>query len=300
MNLVIMRWCAWIVLGLLASTQVVRGQSFDKQTLEKIREYGAIYIGHREASVPFSYFAGNQVTGYSMELCDRIIDAIKIEIGDPGLKVVLVPVSSSSRMLFLRIGIIDLECGATTNTKISQQGVAFGVTTFVSGIKAVTRKDAGIERIADLDGKVVVTVGGTSTGRLVQTVLAKRNKSAQGKSATSSVEAFDMVLSKRADAFVLDDVLLSVFLAASPDRDKLKLLDENFGLEPYGIVLRKDDPKFKKLVDATLIGMMKSGEMEKLYSKWFVSPIPPGNINLRMPISDWIKHLFHNPDDTGI
>ncbi len=288
------------LLALLVSTQVAQGQSFDKTTLEKIREYGAIYVGHRETSMPFSYFAGNEVTGYSMELCDRIVDAVKTELGNPDLKVVLVPVTSSSRIILLRTGVIDLECGSTTNTKIRQQGVAFGVTTFVSGVKAVTRKDAGIERIADLNGKVVVTVGGTTTGRLVQTVLAKRNASVLGKSAADYAESLAMVLSKQADAFVLDDALLSALLAASPDRDKLKLLDENFGLEPYGIALRKDDPKFKKLVDATLIGMMKSGEMETLYNKWFMSPIPPNSINLQMPISDRLKDLFRNPDDVGI
>lgn len=289
-----------IPLALLSSMQSVLGQSFDKPTLEKIREFGAIYIGHREASVPFSFIDGNEVKGYSMELCNRIADAVKAELGNPNLKVVLVPVTSSSRILMVRTGVIDLECGSTTNTKIRQQGVAFGVTTFVSGVKAVTRKDSGIERIADLDGKVVVTVGGTTTGRLVQTVLAKRNGTVQGKSAANYAESLAMVLAKQADAFVLDDALLSALLAASPEADKLKLLDENFGLEPYGIALRKDDPKFKKLVDATLIGLMKSGEMETLYNKWFMSSIPPKNINLQMPLSDRLKDLFRNPDDTGI
>lgn len=291
---------ALLLLALLANAHVARGQSFEKPTLEKVREYGAIYIGHREASVPFSYFAGNEVAGYSMELCNRIVDAVKAQLGNPGLKLVLVPVTSSSRILLLRTGVIDLECGSTTNTKIRQQGVAFGVTSFVSGVKAVTRKDAGIERIADLNGKVVVTVAGTTSGRLVQTVLAKRNATVQSKSATNYAESLAMVLSGQADAFVLDDALLSALLAASPDKDKLKLLDENFGLEPYGIALRKDDPNFKKLVDATLTGMMKSGEMEKLYNKWFMSPIPPNNINLKMPISDRLKDLFRKPDDTGI
>ncbi|KAF0166154.1 MAG: glutamate/aspartate transport system substrate-binding protein [Rhodocyclaceae bacterium] len=292
-----------LVLALLAvvvSVPTVRAQAYNNPTLEKIREYGAIYVGHREASIPFSYFAGDEVVGYSKDLCDRIVDAIKEQLDDPTLKVVLVPVTSSSRMLMLMTGMIDLECGSTTNTRIRQQSVAFGVTTFVSGVKAVTRKDVGIERIVDLDGKVVVTTAGTTTERIVKTVLAARNASARPKSARTHLESLSMVVSRQADAFVLDDAILSGLLVDSPDGDKLKLLEENFGFEPYGIALRKGDPEFKKLVDATLIRMMKDGELEKLYAKWFMSPIPPKNVTLNIPMSGMLKDLLRNPSDSGI
>jgi glutamate/aspartate transport system substrate-binding protein len=172
--------------------------------------------------------------------------------------------------------------------------------TFVSGVKTVTRKDIGIERIVDLNGKVVVTTAGTTTERLIRTVLSARNASARVKSARTHQESFGMVLSGQADAFVMDDALLSGLLANSPDADKLKLLDENVGFEPYGIGLRKDDPEFKKLVDDTLIGMMKNGELETLYNKWFLSPIPPKNITLQIPMSGMLKELLRNPNDTGI
>ncbi len=300
MNTVAWSRLALVLLALLVSVPAVQAQGFSKPTLEKIREYGAIYIGHREAAMPFSYLAGDEVVGYSKDLCDQIVEAIKTELDDPTLKVVLVPVTGSSGLLMLMTGVIDLECGSTTNTKIRRQAVAFGVTTFVSGVKAVTRKDVGIERIADLNGKVVVTTTGTATDRIVKTVLAARNIAAYPKSARTHSGSLAMVVSRQADAVVLDHAILSGLLASSPDADKLKLLEENFGFEPYGIALRKDDPEFKKLVDSSLIRMMKNGEVEKLYTKWFMSPIPPKNVNLQMPMSDLLKELLRNPNDSGI
>lgn len=289
-----------VLLALLISAPVAQAQDNTKPTLEKIRGYGAIYVGHRESSIPFSYLVGDEVVGYSMDLCRGILDAIKTQLGDPTLKVVYVPVTSSSRLLMLLSGVIDLECGSTTNTKIRKQSVAFGVTTFVSGVKAVVRKDSGIERIADLTGRVVVTTAGTTTERVVKTVLAARNGTARVKNARTHPESFSMVVSKQADAFVLDDVLLAGLIANSPEAGKLKLLDENFGFEPYGIALRKDDPEFKKLVDSTLVEMMKRGELDRLYTKWFLSPIPPKNVNLKIPMSDMLKELLRNPSDAGI
>lgn len=286
--------------ALLLAAPAVLAQGVTRPSLEKIREYGAIYVGHPEASIPFSYMVGGEAVGYSMDLCDRIVDAVRTRLGAPALKVVRVPVTSSSRLLMLLTGVIDLECGSTTNTKIRQQSVAFGLTSFVSGVKALTRRDTGIERIIDLNGKVVVTTAGTTTERVVRTVMATRNASVHAKSARTHPESLSMVLSRQADAFVLDDALLAGLLAVSPDVARLKLLEENFGFEPYGIVLRKDDPEFKQLVDDSLRAMMKSGEVEKLYTKWFLSPIPPNQVNLQIPMSNMLRELLANPNDTGI
>lgn len=286
--------------ALLLAAPAVLAQGVTRPSLEKIREYGAIYVGHPEASIPFSYMVGGEAVGYSMDLCDRIVDAVRIRLGAPALKVVRVPVTSSSRLLMLLTGVIDLECGSTTNTKIRQQSVAFGLTSFVSGVKALTRRDTGIERIIDLNGKVVVTTAGTTTERVVRTVMATRNASVHAKSARTHPESLSMVLSRQADAFVLDDALLAGLLAVSPDVARLKLLEENFGFEPYGIVLRKDDPEFKQLVDDSLRAMMKSGEVERLYTKWFLSPIPPNQVNLQIPMSSMLRELLANPNDTGI
>ncbi|MDP3512262.1 MAG: amino acid ABC transporter substrate-binding protein [Sulfuritalea sp.] len=286
--------------ALLLAAPAVLAQGVTRPSLDKIREYGAIYVGHREASIPFSYMVGGEAIGYSMDLCDRIVEAVRIRLGDPALKVVRVPVTSSSRLLMLMTGVIDLECGSTTNTKIRQQSVAFGLTSFVSGVKALTRRDTGIERIIDLNGKVVVTTAGTTTERVVRTVLATRNASVRAKTGKDHPDSLSMVLSRQADAFVLDDALLAGLLAVSPDAARLKLLEENFGFEPYGIALRKDDPEFKQLVDDSLRATMKSGELERIYTKWFLSPIPPNNVNLQIPMSNMLRELLANPNDIGI
>jgi glutamate/aspartate transport system substrate-binding protein len=286
-----------VLLALWVSLPAVRAQGVTAPTLDRIREHGAIYVGHREASIPFSYMIGDEVVGYSADLCERIVGAVRDKLGIPTLKVVQVPVTSFSRMLMLMTGTIDLECGSTTNTKIRQQRIGFSVTTFVSSVKTLVRKDVGIERIADLSGKVVVTTSGTTTERLVKTVLAARSlPAARMRTASKHVESFSMLVSGQADAFVLDESILAGLLANSPDAGKLRLLEDNFGFEPYGIGMRRDDPEFKKLVDDTIIGMMKSGELERLYNKWFMSPIPPSNIDLQMPMSDMLR----NPSDNGI
>jgi len=292
-------WRIILVLLALVLAPAVQAQGMTMSTLEKIREYGTIYVGHREASIPFSYFAGDEVVGYSKDLCDRIVEAVKAELGDPALKIVLVPVTSSNRLLMLMTGVVDLECGSTTNTRIRQQQVSFAPTIFVAGIKALVRKDSGIERIADLNGKVVVTTAGTTTDRVVKTVLAARSLSVREKRGRDHLESMSMLVSRQADAFVLDDFLLSGLLANSPDAEKLRLLQENFGFEPYGIGLRKNDPEFERLVDSAVTRMMKSGEVEKLYVKWFMSPIPPKSINLKIPMSDLLRNLLLNPGKEG-
>ena len=269
-------------------------------TLERIRQNGAIYIGHRESSVPFSYLAGDEPVGYSLDLCQGIVGAIRGKLGTPALPVVYVPANSSTRLLLLMTGAIDLECGSTTNTKTRQNQVAFSVTTFVSGIKALVRKDSGMERLADLNGKVVATTAGTTTERAVRAAMVGRNASVRFKNARDHGESLTMVVSRQADAFALDDAVLAGLLAGLPDRDQYRLLEENFGLEPYAIGLRKDDQDFKKLVDDALIAMMGSGEMERLYEKWFMSPIPPNKVNLRIPMSDILRGMLRNPSDAGI
>jgi glutamate/aspartate transport system substrate-binding protein len=290
-----------VLLALAAALPGAQAQGLFEPTLDRIRQNGTVYVGHREASIPFSYMVGDEVVGYSAELCDRIVVAIRDKLAMPSLKVVHVPVTSFSRILMLMTGSVDLECGSTTNTKIRQQRIGFSVTTFVSGVKALVRKDTGIERIADLSGKVVVTTSGTTTERAVRSALtARKLPGALNRTAGKHVEAFSMVLSRQADAFVLDEPILAGLLANSPDAGRLKLLEENFGYEPYGIGMRREDPEFKKLVDDTLVAMMKSGELERLYDKWFMSPIPPNNVNLQMPMGEMLREQLRNPNDTGI
>jgi len=288
-----------LVIVLAAWGPLAYAQGVTQSTLEKIREYRAIYVGVREASIPFSYMVGDEPIGYSIDICERITDAIKLALNDPALRVVKVPVTSSSRFLMLQAGTVDLECGSTTNTKIRQQLVSFGLTTFVSGVKAAVRQDSPIRHISDLDGKVVVTTSGTSTERMVRSVLTMRKINGLFKAGRSHTHSLSMVVSRQADAFVIDDALLSGLIANSTQPEKLRIIDENFGYEPYSIVMRRDDPEFKKIIDQTLRGMMQSGELERIYAKWFMSPIPPKGIKLNLPMSDLLKALIVNPSDEG-
>lgn len=290
-----------VLLALSVSLPVALAQGVTEPTLDRIRANGAIYVGYRESSIPFSYMVGDEVVGYSTDLCDRVIDAVRAKLGLPALKVVRVPVTGFSRILMLMTGSIDLECGSTTNTKIRQQRMAFSVTTFVSGVKVMVRKDSGIERIVDLGGKVVVTSSGIATERAVRSALAARKlPTARIRTTSRHADAFSMVVSRQADAFVLDESILLWLMATSPDGGGLKLLEGNVGLEPYAIGMRMDDPAFKKLVDDALAAMMGSGELERLYEKWFMSPIPPNKVNLRIPMSDMLKEMLRNPSDAGI
>lgn len=291
--------CLFYGLTLLLGLPVAMAQGVAQSSLEKIREYRAIYVGHREYSVPFSYMVGDEPVGYSIDICNHVVDAIKEAVEDPAVRVVKVPVTSSSRFLMLQSGIIDLECGSTTNTRIRQQQVAFGLTTFVSGVKAVVRKDSPIQGIADLDGRVVVTTAGTTTERTVRSVLNIRKLSARSKAARTHPESLAMVVASQADAFVIDEALLAGLVASSPDGPKLRFLEDNFGYEPYAIVFRRDDPEMKRIVDNALREIMRSGEMERLYNKWFMSPIPPKGINLQIPMSNLLRDLIKNPNDEG-
>ncbi len=276
-----------------------RAQAITQSTLDKIREYRAVYIGHRELAVPFAYMVGDEPVGYSVDICERIVEAIKEAVGDPALRVVKVPVTASSRFLMLQAGTVDLECGSTTNTRIRQQLAAFGLTTFVSGVKAVVRKDSAINGIADMDGKVVVTTAGTTTDRVVRSALVPRKITVRTKSGRNHPESLAMVAASQADVFVADEALLAGLVAGSPHGDKLRFLEDNFGFEPYAVVLRKDDSEFKKLVDTSLRAMMASGELERIYNKWFMSPIPPKGINLNIPMSGLLRDLIRNPNDEG-
>lgn len=296
-----MRRILFLVLGLLSLLLLpdVKAQGVVQTTLEKIRDYRAIYVGHREGSIPFSYIVGDEPVGYSIDICNRIVDAIKEAVEDPAIRVVKVPVTSSSRFLMLQAGTIDIECGSTTNTRIRQQQVAFGLTTFISGVKSVVRKESPIKGIGDMDGKVVVTTAGTTTERIVRSVLNTRKLSARTKAARTHPESLAMVVASQADVFVIDEALLAGLVASSPDGPKLRFLEDNFGFEPYAIVFRRDDPEMKKLVDKTIREIMQSGELERLYSKWFMSPIPPKGINLQIPMSHLLKELIQNPNDEG-
>ncbi|MEI7429511.1 MAG: amino acid ABC transporter substrate-binding protein [Betaproteobacteria bacterium] len=272
-------------------------------TLEKIRNYKAIYVGHREASVPFSYIDNDgKAVGYSMDLCEHIVEAIKARLNLPDLEVVPVPTTSGSRQMMLESGITDLQCGSVTNTMQRQRYVAFSVTTFAAGVKALVKKDSGIRSIKDMRGKVIVTTSGTTSDTHVKAAALRQGMFLNYRLGRDHDESLSQVLNGSADVMVLDDVLLQGLLMNTPESDAFKLvvLDENFAVEPYSIMFRRNDPEFKKLIDETLIGLMKTGEFARIYDKWFMSPIPPKGKSLNLPMSNLLKQLTVTPSDKGI
>ena len=270
-------------------------------TLQKIKDTGTITIGHRESSIPFSYLDGNQKpVGYSMDLCNKIVEEVKKELKMPALVTKLTPVTSQTRIPLMTNGTIDLECGSTTNSLERQKQVAFGVTTFVSPVRMVVKADSGIKTLDDLNGKAVATTTGTTSDRYIKQNEKGQSIDVKNVYGKDHAESFLMVETGRAAAFVMDEVLLAGFIASAKNPKDFALAGPALSTEPYGIMLRKDDPQFKALVDKTLTDLMKSGEINKIYAKWFTSPIPPKNVNLNLPMNAQLQDAIKHPNDKGI
>jgi glutamate/aspartate transport system substrate-binding protein len=270
-------------------------------TLKKIKDSGTVTIGNRESSIPFSYLDDKQQpVGYSMDLCNKVVDAIKAELKMPSLKVAYNPVTSQNRITLMQNGTIDLECGSTTNSVDRQKQVSFGNTTFVTGIRMLVKADSGIKDIAQLDGKAVVTTTGTTSDALIKASEKGKHIDVKNIYGKDHADSFLMVESGRAAAFVMDDVLLAGLIANAKNPKDFAIVGDAFRVEPYGIMIRKDDPQFKALVDKTLTGLMKSGEINKIYDKWFMNPIPPKGVNMNLPMSKELKDAIANPNDKGV
>lgn len=270
----------------------------DEGTLKKIRETGTITLGVRESSIPLSYLdAGQQPVGYHIDICNRIADAVKAQLRLPALKVAHQTVTSQNRIPLVTNGTVDLECGSTTNNEARQRQVAFAPTTFVTRVRMAVKKGSGIAALAQLDGKPVATTTGTTSVALMRA--SEKGKSIDFKEVYGKdhADSFLMLETDRAVAFVMDDNLLAGLIATSKSPDSYAIVGEALSIEPIAIMLRRDDPPFKKLVDGVVGGLMKSGEIERIYAKWFVSPIPPRNINLNFAMSDKLKELIRNPSD---
>ena len=270
-------------------------------TLKKVKETGAITIGYRESSIPFSYLDDKQQPiGYAMDLCGKVVDAVKAELKMPNLKVNLAPVTSGNRIPQLQAGNIDLECGSTTNSVERQKQVAFGPTYFVINVTAAVKKTSGIKQLADLSGKTISTTSGTTAVPLLKQY--EKTKSADIKEiyGKDHAESFLLLSQDRTAAFVMDDILLAGQIANSGNPGDYTIIGESLRTEPYSMMLRKDDPQFKALVDKTISGVMKSGEINAIYAKWFTSAIPPKNINLNFPATPALKEAFTNPNDKGV
>jgi glutamate/aspartate transport system substrate-binding protein len=269
-------------------------------TLKKIQDAGAITIGHRDASIPLSYYDDKQQpVGYALDLCMRIVDAVKAELKLPKLEVKYQLVTSANRIPLMANGTIDLECGSTTNNLDRQKQVAFTITHFVTANRWVAKKSSNIKTLADLKGKTIVSTAGTTNIKQMTEINAAKGMGMNIISANGHPEAFQMVETGRAVAFVMDDILLYGLVAQSRAPGDYVISADALSVEPYGIMLRRDDPAFKKVVDNAMIQTYKSGAINAIYEKWFLKPIPPRNVNLNLPMSAQFKKVIANPTDSG-
>jgi len=284
-------------LGLFASG----AQAQNNDTLKKIKDSGNIYLGFRESSIPFSYYDDKQqVIGYSYEFALKVVEAVKEKLNLPNLKIQQKSVTSQNRLLLVTGNQIDLECGSTTNNLERQQQVAFSNTIFVISTRLMTKKDSGIKDFADLKGKTVVTTAGTTSERLLRKMNQDKNMGMNIISAKDHGDSFLTLSTGRAVAFMMDDALLAGERAKSSNPQDFVIVGTPQSREAYGCMLRKNDPEFKKVVDDAIAKVETSGEGDKIYKKWFESPIPPKGLNLNFPESDDMKALFKNPNDKAI
>jgi glutamate/aspartate transport system substrate-binding protein len=284
----------------LVAAGAVTGVAHAQDTLKKIKDSGTITIGHRDTSMPFSYYDDKQhVVGYAMDLCYRVVDAIKAELKLPKLEVKLNPVTSATRIPLMANGTTDLECGSTTNNLERQKQVAFSTTYFVTANRYVAKKSSNIHKLADLKGKTVVSTAGTTNIKWATEENAKQNLGMNIIAAKDHAEAFLTVETGRAVAFFMDDILLYSLVANSKNPSEWEIGSEAYTVEPYGAMLPRNDAAFKKLVNTTINNLYKSGEINKIYEKWFLKPIPPKGVNLNVPMSSQLKKVVEHPTDSG-
>jgi glutamate/aspartate transport system substrate-binding protein len=301
------RIASWAAVALVVlNTDIASSVSAQAQsaaldgTLRKIKETGAVTLAYREFSVPFSYYDDKQQpVGYAMDLCYRIAEAVKKELSLDKLEVKLNPVTSATRIPLIANGTVDLECGSTTNTLERQKQVAFTITHFVTANRFTSKKANNLKTVDDLKGKTVVSTSGSTNIKQITEINAQRNLGMNILNAKDHPEAFLMVETDRAAAFVMDDILLYSMVASAKTPAAYQISADPLSVEPYAIMLRRDDAAFKRVVDGAMIAIYKSGEINAIYDKWFTKPIPPKNINLNVPMGAAFRKVVGNPTDSG-
>jgi glutamate/aspartate transport system substrate-binding protein len=285
-----------LMAAVLLTGAVTGAQAAD--TLAKIAESGKITLAYRESSVPFSYLDGpSKPIGFSVELSNAVVEAVKKKLNKPNLQVALMPVTSQNRIPLIQNGTIDLECGSTTNNSARGKDVAFAVNHFYTGTRLLVKKSSKIKNYADLAKKTVASTTGTTNALVMRKYNAEKNLDMDIVLAKDHADAFLLVESGRAVAFAMDDILLYGLMANAKNPAEFEVVGEALQVEPYACMLAKDDAAFKKLVDDTFIGLMKSGEFEKMYTKWFLQPIPPKNVPLNLPMSPQLRDNIKSPTD---
>jgi glutamate/aspartate transport system substrate-binding protein len=271
-------------------------------TLTRIRETGVVVIGYRPASAPFSYLdAQLRPTGYSVELCERVIASLRVKLKLPDLEVRRVAVGSATRMPMVSNGTLDMECGITTNTAERARSQAFSMTIFVAETKLMTRHGEKVQSLLDLRGRPVVSTIGTTSIQHLAKVNEQQGLNIRIVAGLDDPDAFQLLRSGRADAFMMDDVIIRALLAqqgTAVSTDDYVISDRALTVEPYAIGLNRDDPMFKTMVDDVLIGLYRSGEIHAIYRRWFESPLPPTGINLKLPMNAAFRRVVAQPTDS--
>ena len=282
MKLSILMTAALLTFGLASTASA--------QTLKKIADSNKITVSYREASVPFSYLIGSSKSvGFSVELSEAIVEDVRKKLKKPNLEVAYMPVTSQNRIPLLVNGTYDLECGSTTNNSARAKDVTFAINHFYTGTRLLAKKSSGIKNYADLAGKTVSSTTGTTNAQVIRKYSADKKLDLQLILGKDHDDSLLLVENDRALAFAMDDILLFGLMANSKNPAALEVVGDSLQVEPYACMLRKDDPEFKKLVDGTINRLMKSGEFTRLYTKWFMSPIPPKGVNLNLPMSEQLK-----------
>ncbi|HSC63461.1 MAG TPA: transporter substrate-binding domain-containing protein [Caldimonas sp.] len=284
--------------AVVAAAFAVVGTAHAEDTLKKIKDTGSITMGVRESSGALAFTLGDgKYTGFHYDVCQHIISDIQKQLGLAKIDIKYQPVTSQNRIPLVQNGTVDLECGSTTNNATRQKDVAFAPTLYVEEVRIATKKSSGIKGIADLNGKTVATTTGTTSVQLL-----RKNKRAAGMdfkelNGKDHSDSFLLLESGRADAFVMDGQILAGLISKAKNPADFAIVGEPLSVEPIAIMYRKDDPAFKKAVDDSVRNMAKSGEVAKLYDKWFMQPIPPGNTRVNLPASDATKAAWANPTD---
>jgi glutamate/aspartate transport system substrate-binding protein len=286
--------------SILATALLAAGMA-QADTLAKIKETGSAAMGVRESSGALSFTLGDgKYAGYHVEVCQRVLADVQKKLGMAKLDIKYQAVTSQNRIPLVQNGTVDIECGSTTNNATRQKDVSFAVTTFVEEVRIAVKANSGITSIAQLNGKNVATTTGTTSVQLL-----RKNERAAGVDfkevfGKDHADSFLLLESGRADAFVMDGQILAGNIAKSKAPADFKIVGEVLSVEPIAIMIRKDDPKFKAAVDESIVGMMKSGEIAKIYDKWFVQPIPPSNTRVGLPASDATKAAWASPNDKPV
>ena len=285
-------------LAALAALSLAAGAAQAADTLTKIKETNTVVMGVRESSGALSFTLGDgKYAGFHVEVCQRVLADVQKKLGLSKLDVKYQPVTSQNRIPLVQNGTVDIECGSTTNNATRQKDVAFAPTLYIEEVRIAVKANSGITNIAQLAGKTVATTTGTTSVQLLRKHERAANVDFKELFGKDHGDSFLLLESGRADAFVMDGQILAGLISKSKNPADYKIVGDVLSVEPIACMMRKDDPAFKKAVDDSIKKMIASGDLAKLYDKWFMQPIPPSNTKVGLPASDATKAAWANPND---